>query len=380
MRMLSVQVIDAAGRALGGIPVRLSRKQRGFLDFTQGATTRSPSGMCELGPLAERDKDVWVAHIGGLFLRSAGVDVDLAAAPAQPVQLLLADFGALDIRLFGPDGVPFSGSAELVVGARDASGEETTQLKGMLPAGSSEWSLPLVGLGLSVDISVRLAGVQQAITWNAAGPTVSGERLRIDIDLGANYPCLSGRVVDSAGHPLRYRSLELSGAWSVDSKATEFTAECVSDATGRFACSVDAPDVQLASGNLLVYCEMGEDEIGTLVALELRGSRAELGQLELSPPVLLAEGRVIDRAGLGVAGLNIELMKLAKPDAQSVGWAKPTISKPDGAFELLGWASGPQIEVRAKYRIEKALAVLRTPPGARGLILNYGESPSGRNP
>lgn len=340
---LRVQVVDTAGRPRAGIPLTLFPKQGGLFSFPVGATTRGAQGLAELLPIpVDSDGNRFVLAISGALPNSASLEIDSAALPAQPLQLVLPEHGTLEVRVLSPDGSKFTGSGEVTLQPRDPDAGLFENLPPQpLVLRSGRAVFQRVALGFQFDVQVRISGLEDALEAGGAGPRVDGETAVLEARLEYPAPTLLGRAFDSARRPLRFQRLRLRGTIQRDGDVEEFDSTCECDATGCFGMALDGyydAQFQSAPTTLLIFTEEAAAPLGALRSLTLGNGPNELGSWTLQAPGLLASGHVREPNGdPAPAGTSVEWVE---PEASiGLGWAATSSSDEIGRFELRGWTT-----------------------------------------
>jgi len=348
-----VAVVDPAGHALPGIPLRLdpgaNRPPEGTqVPGTQVTDRTGRARFAGMRAVLASAVQPWTLHHELPFTEPQSLALERATlAPAEIVWTL-----------------PWGG--ELVVTVRELDGTlapegSTVQLRLVRPEerlnpvlSGRDWKVdlhagearyPWVELGQLFEVSAWRPDGTVPTRTRARGPLVGGERARIELVLGADHAVVSFRAVDAAHEPLPGVALELARRQVFGS--VEKTA-VTTDAQGRF--TLDGEASFLERGDLVATYRPAPER--TLQGrLHLPDSPKvgwnDGGDVVLEGEPLLCAGRVVDEWGRAVTEAEV----VAGKDG---GWpfgeagVRRTKSDAGGRFELRGLWDEDTFELHAE--------------------------------
>ncbi len=341
----------------------------GELVLPSGLPVRRP-GEARIGlsiPSFEMITEPWPELEGGV--------VDIAVPP----------LGSLLVRLRPANLGPELGS--LVACARAKSDTSPDRIPHWLWArptrfeggmGARIW-VPLNG---RFDVRVQSAKSYRQVEVAVDGPTTPGQEISVELDLGARYPEVFGRIQDPLGQawgntPLRVHLITRSaGGRGVVGEPL------LSDAGGRFVfplraastdneprtleASIFDPDREQITG----FCSVAVPE-------SVNGSH-DLGDLRLGPAPLLVSGWTQDERGNPLRGVVITMeSRAAVHDGPWSGESEDTVvSDAQGRFEIRGQCDGPALRLLARRTGFLGLTTEALVPGALGLRLTLPDAAS----
>jgi hypothetical protein len=379
---LAVEVVDAAGAPVADVAVQCALRT--------GAGT--PHALAE-EEYTDRGARAVFEHVGFELARSPGVVAELGLDIPQlepvrvtvereppggaPVRIVLPALGAVEVMVLDADGRPVRDrtSVELVCVRPDGEGGLVEQLRLMHDVAARTAAgvavFERVGLGLELELAVQGEHAGEGARLALAGPRIPGERVQAVLQLALETTVLVFRAVDERGQPIAGelsvgKEHQHAGAWSSTS------LEVSTDAEGVFEIAIEP---WLRGERRLLAVEA--PECGLAASLDLSRdfplARVEMGELVLTPPPLVAEGRVVDTAGrpiedavvlvseARVFGADGELHFARLHDARARTGA-------DGAFRLARRVDGDIVRLELVHPGFLA-EPLEVAPGTRGIEL-----------
>jgi hypothetical protein len=337
---LRVRVVDPGGSPVPDVPFQVVGDGGGRMlpsIFAQGEAT-GPDGLAELrGASLLIDDGV---PSGGLLVvvnlplrRPLSLRVARAELDGTPRTLVMPATGSVELVLVDEHGdVPAIDEASGIVLLRGPRRGSMTAEEQRLQIGDvkevtfrvGRAPVPFVELGdwieADVDFGVRGRGYVQA-----AGPTVAGTAVRIDVPIraNANVVAVLGRVVDPEGRPIAER--ELRGNYSlVSGNINCGGCEVVrTHADGSFELPVrgsddDSPPPVWNSMKLVLAIVRPGGGFDFQHEFELDGEFArhgdDLGTIVLAPVPLVASGVVVDESGAPVEHVRVGLVQKSEVD------------------------------------------------------------------
>ncbi|MCA8954173.1 MAG: hypothetical protein KDE27_31990, partial [Planctomycetes bacterium] len=339
LRDLTVRarVLDAAGRPLPGVCV-------GFCDASAAAggagsvlrESTAPDGIATFEHAQRFVRPEWGGDAAvrlAIPLRAAVfAPLDLAALPAEPVELRLPATGEVVITLTDAAGAPIADLAEPVQ-AELYELASNGEREHWLPFAGNRLELRQVGLGLRFRLELSSAEVRGLLEFD--GPQQPRERIEQTLVV-QRQPTLSGRLVDVHGVPQQ-------GYWwatNVRDAAGFYNQYFETGADGRFHTAVPPLTDDPAAARGVLFRRTLPDPTRQawldLAAIGLHDGRNELGDIVLDRAPLLAAGRVVDDAGEPVAGAELGVLQGDRETA----WTLPGydnlrfVSDAGGRFEI----------------------------------------------
>lgn len=347
-----VVVVDPSGKPQAGIRLRL---QRGANDpdrssvpgplVTDGAGRARFTGVRRV---LESAVEPWTLRHDLAFLETTGLMLDRVTLAGPEVVSVLPSGGALEVVVRELDGsaAPEGSTLELRL-VRDEdllnpvlSGHEWSA---ELRAGVARF--PWVELGRTWELSALRPEGTAPSRKRARGPSVAGESVRVEIELGADHPVVSFRAVDGDGKPLASAGIVLTRRQMFGLADSSYET----DAEGRF--TIDGEATPFGTGDFLVTHRPAAGR-----ALQGRGSLPDSpkvgwndgGDIVLESEPVLCAGRVSDGNGKPVPGADI----VAGGDDQ--GWRSRfarsirDTSDEQGRFELRGLWDEDEFQLHAE--------------------------------
>ena len=279
--------------------------------------------------------------------------------PSDPIVLRMPATGTVVLNVTTPAGDPLFSSLTAELRVNGEGGESWNRLSGRNPGrkrqGRGVVEFPFVGLGLWLQPHVWLP--DDDFRWDgdlAAGPGQAGERVVVNVPLGAGFSVLTGRLVTIEGDAMpRSRS-----TFTLSGSSGQFETEDLTvDGEGRFQFLFEPLNNQ-PPFRLDISSRGAKPQVGAVAELPplVAGQAKDLGDLEMSGFAVIASGRVVDDRGRAVRNATIRLQKeyLRKPGDQRTQWRNEefaeTRSNREGQYQLLGWAQNGKFRVHTTAR------------------------------
>ena len=373
---LVVRTVDRDGEPVAGVPVRLTRvvmldgepETTGFIlpeSDSEGLVRRVHAQ--ELVASAEEALPGSVAAqvIGG---RGESVAVDLFDVPDEPIDVVVPDFGSLEVVLLGPDGRPWQTSgtkmdAVVLPEARaNSGGYNGTDMFELSANGRVVVSPVLCGEKFQVQL--------QRDTRMIEGPLAAGETVRVEFRMASDLVFLAGRIVDTNRQPV-------SGSFRFTLNDNVSGGEVATDGTGRFSLPLTA---RMVGTTPRVRARETEDLTLNLVAMRaatepLQNGVNELGDLVLEQAPVLVQGRMEYTDGTPVSYPVFDLEYL--PEGSSTRWGPHYNVFPDypgdGTFTVHAHPRGPRYRVRFDRSDYTPADPIEFLPGAEDLVIRVSK-------
>jgi len=388
---LRLQVVDAQGAGLAGVPVAL-RQRRGSSSYERmQARTEAPDGVAILHHAGhflrtvQGPEDEFAVRVQALFDPPLERKLLRGAEPTELIRFVLPPNGSCAVTLVDASGASVGGAFEARLRFAEPPGGQVETLRTRSGTGPV---FEHVELGRALLVQVKLEGVAAPLEARGAGPQGAGERVELRPVVGGESAILRGRVLDAAGAPVRERELcaRVEGGEAHPAAWDEQRVWTTVD--GRFALQI-APRTDLAAGSQLALGALALDGAELAVArlklpAELAAGSYELGDCVLPDPPLAAAGRVVDEAGNGISGAlvaaEIEARDLAAGDGREpAGRLASALTDETGRFEIRGEAAGKQLSLQAgKQGLVGAAVSVRAPASDLRLVLGSAGTLAGR--
>ncbi len=316
-RELRVRVVDAAGTAVGGVPVALRlMKPRMSWKWTD---TQSGTGLATFLHFQRRLEQGpgWNAVFAFPLRNEPKVPVDADTPLEPPLTLVLPDTGRVRVRVRTADGrFPDLEGIELRLDAFERE-SNASQLwvngpwsRPHLDA-SGEAFAPWIGLGLNMKASLVKDG-EDIVTASFAGPAQAGEEVLCELVCASAAPAmLSGRFVLRDGRAWPATTVFVSATiFPIPSPWPKSRAFDL-DSNGRFRMPVH--DARPTNGTrAFQFAAMHPDGLGQVLATvpldqELPAEGLDIGDIVLDFGELLAAGRVVDESFRPIAGASFNV-------------------------------------------------------------------------
>ncbi len=390
-RSILARVLDANGKPVADAQVGLRVTTRWWSWDVEKARS-GPDGLATL-PHAQQffqlEYDQDQSFAVGLVLHSeepVEVALDPKALPSEPLELVLPPHGSVEVILDPPAGLPpgpIEGLCSVFLEEQRTEERQGRNYQNWSPrlAENGRVSFPTVGLGLRF-IANASSQSHEVQGQEFAGPTALGERVTVHLSLGESKPILAGRALLEGGAPLRHsrlrgtvRFLGPENEWT-----TGFSVE--TDEEGRFSSSLDQGGNTNSGGTLeLVYEDLARGKLVGRITLSgrvLPGTNA-VGDVVLSPPPLLASGRVVDTAGKGIRGARVsfepmndehrEFLMVPGMMRSFAYWGGITsVTGADGSFEIRGEMEGDLFQLSASHADYRASPRIEVPRGVTQVL------------
>jgi hypothetical protein len=356
-RQLAIQVVDAEGKPVAGVPLILARPGGGQKSRT--LATRAPDGIAlvrrvdRYASIVERAS---VVDVELAFPSRAEVApvlrVDLGALTAEPVRLVLPPCGSVDVRLTGPRGEPLRVPNAVLRARPDSPTDAGGAWRSYAPAVVDEgWArFPFVGLGL--DLEAVAPGNPEEIggPYAAHGPKRAGEHVVLAVELQNVPRRVLGRVLGPDGAPRAGEMLVLR----CESVIARFESSVLTDESGRFETSIHVAEDQLEGAVLRILSNKNGVRLEIAVTLPepLPHGPIDLGDVTLGPPKPFARGVVHDDGGRVPIGIRLDVstQTLDKEPRWRTDPRLFAVIGSDGRFELHGLHRGGPLRVHASGR------------------------------
>ncbi len=315
---LLVRTVDAARRPVAGIPVRfrgtwLDRgrsvewsallppsDEKGLARLPNVQELVSPRSAVRLAPMSLSADAVWqAATVAASATRLDGepVAVDLRNLPADPVDVVVAAAGTIELVLKGADGAPFplppgpQLSAVLIPdGGMAKPIEPTLDTRPWGPDGRAVFAA--VATGRRYELLGR-TNWYDGVAF--AGPSRPGGRVVVDVPVVPGQAWLAGRLVGEDGSPwTRGASLRMGGNHLLPGHPE-----------GRFF--VPVPDHAGRQPKAWFSAAESRLEAGLTFPAPLPDGLTDVGAVVMRPPPLLVSGQVVVRGAADPAAFRAKL-------------------------------------------------------------------------
>lgn len=398
----------------------LTRNEEGAQERTRGRTDAQGRVRFErLGPVARMARRHSMPVVVAVeVLSSTPVLAEFAsdAWPERPLELVLPETGEVHVEFFHPERalsepeialLARGDSACTLSYSRDELGRQVERRRqepqGSLVSTFKGWgretpaitgstralegaraTFGAVGLGLELAVRSSLAGWSTNET-TFRGPSRAGERVIVRIPLVGERPQLSGRLVDASGRPFARR--EFVATFTMHSQLGHTAMERgTTDVDGRFRGLGNVP--WASGGHFDVTIALRDDRSGAAwrQVFELGPHTADLGDVVIEEPRLLASGRVVDDTGAPVRGalVTCEAVDSFHSTAMWTSWRVlpngSTRTDADGRFEIRSWTEDSTLRIGAARRGHLTVAAQSFAPPRSGLelVLVRGGTVEGR--
>lgn len=401
---LRVRVVDPNGNPVAGVPLQLMGDGGGRLLSSLLAEFQStaPDGLAEVRGASLLIDDG--APPGGLLVHvalSLRTPVDLRLTRAEldgtPRTLVVPATGS--VELVGVDehgNVPAVDESCWVILLRAPRRGSMRKEEQQLQIGDEvqvsfrggRALLPFVELGDWIEADVDF-GVHGAGFVQAAGPTLPGSSVRVEVPLHADphVVAIRGRAVDPDGRPVARRSV--SGTfifrWIAPEEPSSVSVSRTTGADGSFEFSLRPPDESVPGRqwnamklDMIVERTDGGFDLRRVLQPEVELARrgGDLGTVVFERPPLLASGLVVEETGAPVQHASLSLMKkeasrfsslVHESDFNVEPYGFSTRSDADGAFTILGDPGAGEFGIAVRDERYLSPPPLPIEPGATGL-------------
>lgn len=351
-RELAVQVVDAAGTPVGGIPVALAvydaqGRQQYVWDWGPVATTRAPDGIARVRHLQSWDRREEMRTVAQWRVRTfvpgfedPGVPCSLEAPGEAPIVLKLPPCGRVAARVTPDLPLPtptpnismYENAGQRGWGGARASFERPIGADGIA-------HFDHVPLGKSFRVNVAMLG--NGLSKQFSGPVAQDAEVSVVLAPEDDLILLTGRLLDAQRVPLADQKFQLG--FQGPQMGNSF--ELRTDPNGRFLAIAG----RARNGNKAesITAEVRRPGSPVLVARapgrELRAGTEDLGDLVAAADALLVAGRMLIDGKPGKKKLNPRIERFAAPDnGGQATWKRHNVQitqEDDGHFECRGTIS-----------------------------------------
>jgi hypothetical protein len=309
-RELAIQVVDGAGRPVSGVPVGIrSCPGDGMPDDAWSGVTQGAQGIARVRHveryLARLKTSRACAHLAILAHDLERAEFDLDALPAQPIVLHLPPTGSVEIALFDDARRPvFARSILLSEGSDVGADGFPVKVEGpqLTPLAIDEGRALYPHVGLDLDlVAFASAPGYPAKGVHAIGPRVAGERVTIDLDLGAGT-FIVARLVDVSGVALANRAVRAEMQHRISHGfGGSNTEDTKSDASGRIRLPIYTKATPDLRGTIAIRVDAGgnAEESSAVVSFpaNMHAGDNDLGDVRVERPSMVLSGAVVDELG-----------------------------------------------------------------------------------
>ncbi len=405
-RALFVNVMDQDGLRMAGVPLTLLGSTPVESTSIFG-TANGESRSLWRGKSTDSDTEPTIRHLGHVLSKWPGrpsadwilraeiptwpqpeVELDLSAPELQPVELVLAPVGGLEVHLAMPGGVGdqpagryWLNTTERVTG-RKPQRNTSSSVSGVFKSGT--FTIPNVGLNQLYELSITgwdktlKTSLDGSATFE--GPSEDEPLTRVEIDLALKGLRCTGRLLDADGEPVTEGSARFTIKPLEDSSHSQNIRffSTGSDGEFDFSWSISLPETDWK----LVLLVEGGDGRWHEGEFQFDSPNGALGDLRLQSAPLLAAGHVIDEDGAAVAGAKVGIafgpIKLdGEPgEKTNMGWITyyrtplrmfGGTTDEDGAFRIFGSPQRDELSLAATGDEVMPAELVAFEPGAEGL-------------
>ncbi len=364
-RELRARVLDARSAPVGGQRVALRALRGVYVEDAILAFSRPEDGIAVLPHVqAAQQERRGLEFVAGLVLlgrEPVQTKIDPGALPLDPIDLVLPECGSLALHVDRADGTPGEEPVNFQIS------RVRTQLDGDSPSSVISHTAPsgqttVSGIELGLDLRIRAwSPTLGSASKNLPGPRQAGEVVDVRLLMSARSAVLTGRTLVEDGTPLAGAALRASVGFERENGGFNGAASRIrTDDQGRFRFPVQGwkPQDSLRSSLILAVWDVGKTPLEGSVPIDIASvqDEADLGDVYLIAPPLLAAGRVVDSVGRGIPGAVVTLVATEEQPAdvgllQHLGYAQDVTGVTDGsgAFELRGKTNVTALEIRGDH-------------------------------
>jgi hypothetical protein len=367
-RQIAVQVVDASGRPVGGVPVALRSSFWGGAVDRLRARTSAEDGIAHLRHvgtvLRSGGGQEWLVALAIASPKPVSATIDPVNLPEAPVRLVLPEIGSCVVRLLGEGGEPPREPFDVSLSASlPTSGEERARRRPerdaatLIEVQDGVAVFPFVELGVELTAVARRSGGRVAETVRGVGPRRAGEQVELVLRLGRDVTTLRGRAVDETGSPLADREVHPALQFTGDNQWENELGAVRTDAAGSFQTDVTT---RLSADEPCEFrLELREARSGATgrgsrpLPLPLPSGSFELGDVVIHELGIVLAGTVVDENGApaphaGVAAQTQIVGDWSDYEAGDYWWANGRCDD-QGRFELRGRAGGDELSIHANH-------------------------------
>lgn len=390
MSAVSALVTDAEGRPQPEIPVHLSVTDGGHEQSILSVRTDA-RGIAIIQPLDMLARDsggaTFALGLAGILAEPVRAEFDVRNPPEEPLHLVLPPHGMLEVRLTAADGQPWAEQAivlawnEQAIAEAIRAGQEARSsrdpmegegLSGVLTSGTL--LLRPVGLGQPLMVRAKRADGTTIGEARAAGPSRSGETVRVEVLEQSGASVVTGRALRADGKPFARARLSYELESSGARRNSASSGPLQTDTDGAFRLEIEEPAwsegsqrvLKLRAGGAPGSAEMAEADL----SWSLPPGVTDLGNLVLTLPPLLVSGRVMDDAGTPLPGVFVQVRAQVFYSKDQFYWnwedGLQARSGADGSFAIHGKTDSALIRVTGSDE-ERWCAGSDVPPGSTGV-------------
>jgi protocatechuate 3,4-dioxygenase beta subunit len=378
---LVLQVVDAQGRPVAGVPVGLRQSEAPSMApcYWQG-TTQGLQGLARVERIepprsADRPEQRIYACIDTLVPSAAAVLVDPARIPDEPVRLVLPPTGSVVVHVHDSEGTQIQplGSNLSLASHADKEGMLAWDAPSFEPERIEPGRLhyPFVEVGL--ELYADAIDYARSARTTGPGPSFAGEIVEFALDLGPPVSIVTGRLVDEYGKPLPDQRVGIGIRTHPGSTASH---PGKTDAEARFRIELPVAVGALLRGSIELRALGAEGGRDARARIELDAPNAprvtDVGDLALQVPRVIASGRVVDSLGQPQPDAMLSVQVLVQEGSRE-RWRSEVglehVRGPGGTFELVGLARPDRIRIQASLQGRAISEPVVVQPGATGLEL-----------
>ncbi len=380
---LVVQVVDADGRFVPGVPVAICMNRP---ELPWNVVVRNTNNIDGSAPFMNLDQllrnpnavpGYAVGFAFPLRLRQL-VPFQLAALPEEPIRLVMPPTGSVTVTLANERGEPIASGAKVSLGRTTVGdgGRETFRSEAAIRLTQGRAFFPFVGTGTRLTVRVDGVAEMRPMEVQRDGPVRSGEALTIDLTWAEQYPVVVGRAVLPDGTAIASRN----GRFMVDENMIKKGgAALVTDRVGQFRVVVREPwtDGMIRTGEFFLYpnvnARMPSLDAELDLTFTLQPGENDVGDIVFSPLPLVAAGQVVDLGGKPLTGVLV-FVETPHPEkdgttAWRMGRDLSASTDEQGRFEVYGHVLDPELRVRGSLRDFRSAYSDIVPPGTVGLAI-----------
>jgi hypothetical protein len=364
-RSVLVQTVDTEGRPLQGIPLVWGERADAARPIGEAVFTTGLAATARIDlPDPGEHPRVWV-HALVLAERRICEPIPDATVDEAPLRLTVPSHGI--VRIDVDPGIPDVERVSLTVartaaeiGIRSFDGRSLPHQWRDVQDATATFEHVALGLNLEVQVWGESGGGRHPRKF--AGPVAPGQTVVFRLS-EAGVPALSGRILDPSGAPMTAKRFRVK----LESSSMNRGFSLRTNDAGRFR--IELEDRGLRSLTLLPMEERATGSFGSeqedysrrvrrMLPAEVHGD-LDLGDLRLEPSPILAAGRVTDRSGVPISGVNlhVEVLLMERPGTEDVFDGVQdarAVSGEDGSFTVFG--DPPQSRVRLTAYSQEHLA------------------------